>query len=112
MLFPKLVVCAATLAMAAASAATKYDVTLFQPSVIGSSELKPGDYKLEVNGEKAVLKAGKNAVETTVKVENGSEKFAHTVVTYGTEGGKNRVHEIRVGGTKTTLIFSEEPSTN
>ena len=112
MSFSKLAVCFGALAMAVASAASNYSVTLFEPSVIGSKELKPGDYRLEVNGEKAVLKAGKNTVEAAVKVENGSEKFARTVVKYGIGDGKYRVQEIRLGGTSTTLVFGGEANTN
>jgi hypothetical protein len=65
-----------------------------------------------VDGDKATIKAGKNTVETTVKVESGSEKFSHTVVKYGTGDGKYRVQEIRLAGTKTTLIFPSEANTN
>ena len=112
MSFSKLAVCFGALAMAVASAASNYSVTLFEPSVVGSKELKPGDYRLEVNGEKAVLKAGKNTVEAAVKVENGSEKFARTVVKYGIGDGKYRVQEIRLGGTSTTLVFGGDANTN
>jgi hypothetical protein len=112
MSFSKLVVCFGALAMAVASAASNYSVTLYEPSVIGAKELKPGDYRLEVNGEKAVIKAGKNTVEAAVKVENGSEKFSRTVVKYGIGDGKYRVQEIRLGGTSTTLVFGGEANTN
>jgi len=107
----KLAVCLGTLAMAVASAASSYNLTLFQSSTIGDRELKPGEYKVEVNGDKAVIKAGKNTVETAVKVENGSEKFQRTVVKYNIAGGKSHVQEIRLAGTKTTLVF-DEASTN
>jgi hypothetical protein len=112
MSFTKLVVCFGALAMAVASAASNYNVTLFEPSVIGSKELKPGDYRVEVNGEKAVIRAGKNTVEATVKVESGNEKFGKTVVKYATGDGKYRVQEIRLAGTTTTLVFANEANTN
>ena len=108
----KLVVCFGVLAMAVASAASSYTITLFEPSVIGSSELKPGDYRVEVNGDKAVIRAGRNRVEATVKVESGAEKFAKTVVKYGTGDGKYRLQEIRLAGTKTTLMFGNDANTN
>ena len=108
----KLAVCVATLAMAVASAASNYNVTLFQPSLIGTQELKPGDYRVQVSGDKAMIKAGKNTVEAAVKVENGSEKFPRTVVKYSMEDGKYHIQEIRVAGTKTTLVFGNETNTN
>ncbi len=112
MSFLKLGVCVGTLAMAVASAASDYNVTLFQPSLIGSKELKPGDYRVQVDGDKATIKAGKNTVETAVKVENGSEKFSKTVVKYNTSDGKYHLQEIHLAGTKTTLIFPNEANTN
>src|SRR5215471_18681077 len=112
MSFSKLGVCFGALAIAVASAASNYSLTLFEPSTIGAKELKPGDYRLEVNGDKAVIKAGKNTVEAAVKIENGSEKFQRTVVKYGIGDGKYRVQEIRLGGTSTTLVFNNDASTN
>src|SRR5579883_3428394 len=112
MTISKLAVCFSTLAMAVASAASNYNVTLFQPSVLGSQELKPGDYKVEVDGDKAVIKYGKNSVEAPVKVENGNDKFTRTVVKYSMDCGKYHIQEIRVGGTKTTLVFNNEANTN
>ena len=108
----KLAVCFCSLAVAVASAASNYSVTLFEPSTFGAKELKPGDYRLELNGDKAVIKAGKNTVEAAVKVENGPEKFQHTVVKYGVGDGKYRVQEIRIAGTNTTIVFNNEANTN
>jgi hypothetical protein len=102
----KLTLCFGTLALAVASAASTYRVTLFQPSVVGGSELKPGDYKIEVAGDKAVIKTGKNTVEAPVKVETGDEKFGNTAVRYATSDGKARIQEIRLGGTNTKLVFN------
>ena len=55
----KLMLAFATLALAVASAASSYKFSIFQPSTIGGTELKPGDYKVEVNGDKAMIKIGK-----------------------------------------------------
>ncbi len=105
----KLLLSFATVALVIASAAgagTK--VTLFEKSFIGGEELKPGEYKIEVNGDKATIKSGKQVIEATVKTETGSEKFGATSVRYGNADGKYRVQEIRLGGTKTTLVFTGE----
>jgi hypothetical protein len=95
-----------TLALALASAASTYTVTLFEPSLVGNTELKPGNYKLEVDGEKATIKSAKSSVEAAVKVETGNEKFANTVVRYTNGDGKYHVQEIRLGGTRTKLVFN------
>jgi hypothetical protein len=48
---------------------------------------------------------GKQTVEVSVKVESVEQKFDTTAVRYsGTE--KMQISEIRIGGTKTKLIFS------
>lgn len=93
------------LAVSLASAKT-YSITLFQPSVVAGTELKPGDYKLDVNGEKVVISKGSQKVESAVKVENNGERFRSTTVRYATGEGKYTVQEIRLGGTNTKLMFN------
>ena len=93
------------LALAIASAST-HTVTLFQPSVVSGTELKPGDYKVTIENNKATIEKGKTKVEATVKVENGADKFGTTSVRYTSEAGKYKVKEIRLGGTTTTLVFN------
>jgi hypothetical protein len=95
-----------TLALAIASAASSYHFSLFQPSVVAGTELKPGDYKVQLNGDKAIIKAGKQTVEAAVKVETGTEKFSETSVRFDTANGKMKVQEIRLGGTNTKLVFN------
>jgi hypothetical protein len=102
----KLMLSFGTLALAIASAASNYQFSLFQPSFVGGKELKPGDYKIELNGDKATIKSGKKALDAAVKVENGTEKFPETSVRYSNADGKMIVTEIRLGGTSTKLIFS------
>jgi hypothetical protein len=99
-------VCFGTLALAIASAASSYSVTLFQPSVVGDKELKPGDYRIEVDGDKAIIKSGKQSIEAPVKTETGDKKFPQTTVRYSNADGRYHVAEIRLGGTKTTLVFN------
>lgn len=104
-MFKRLVVCFSMLALAVASAAT-HSVTLFQPSVINGTELKPGDYKLQIQDQKVVISKGKNTVEAPVKVETVDSKYASTSVRYENGQGKLRVQEIRIGGTNTKLVFN------
>ena len=93
----------ATVALAIASAATSYRLTLFQPSVINGTELKPGEYKVEIKDNTVLIKQGKTVTEAPVKVQTESDKFPTTSVRYnGTQ-----VQEIRVGGTNTRLVFEK-----
>ncbi len=73
--------------------------------MIAGSVLKPGDYKIVVNGDKATLTMGKTSVEAPVKVETGTQKFQYTSVECRSEAGKNVLDDVRVGGTMTTLVF-------
>lgn len=94
----------ATLALAIAGAATSYNVTFFEPVVVNGTTLKPGEYKVEINDNKAILKKGKIMAESPVKVENNEAKYSRTSVrlVQGTQ-----VEEIHVGGTRTRLIFEK-----
>lgn len=84
-----------------------YTVTLYQPSTIGNTELKAGSYKVDVLDQKAVIHNGKTTTEVPVKVETNESKYADTTVRFNTEGGKYRVEEIHLGGTKTKLVLNE-----
>jgi len=101
----KSVVCFATLAVAFASAADKYTITLSHPATVAGTPLKAGDYKVTVEGEKATISDGKNKVEAAVKVESADRKYNSTAVRYATSREQYMIDEIHVGGTKTKLIF-------
>ncbi|SRR5258707_5852783 len=102
-----LVVCLGTVAMSVMNAAT-YRVSLHEKTVVAGTELKPGDYKLDLNGSDLRISMGnKMMVETKVKVETNGGKFASTSVRYDNAGGKYQMREIRLGGTNTLLIFNE-----
>jgi hypothetical protein len=101
----KLLLSFATLALAAASAAS-HRITLFQPSLLNGSELKPGDYKVEVKDNKAIITRGGDSVEAPVKIETADSKYGSTSVRYANGDGKYRLQEIRLGGTNTKLVFT------
>ena len=91
----------------AVASARSYTITLFETATVGTTVLKPGDYKLEVNDQTAVIRQGKVQTESLVKVEEGDTKFAVTAVRYVNDAnGKVRIQEIRIGGTKTRLVFT------
>ena len=93
----------ASVALAVASAASTYSVTFYQPVMINGSELKPGDYKVELKDKTAVIKQGKSSTEAPVTVENDSQKFQRTSIRLS----GNNVEEIRIGGTTTRIVFDK-----
>lgn len=102
----KLVVCLALVGLAVASGKS-YSVNVFVPVTVGSTELKPGEYKLELMGDKAVISRGKVSVESPVKVVTEEKAFPRTSMKLTEAGGKTKIDEIRLGGQKTRVVFSE-----
>jgi len=90
-----------TFALAVASAASSYNITLYKDTVVNGSTLKPGSYQVKVDNNTATIKQGKTVVEAPVKIENNGEKFSGTSLLVN---GKD-LQEIRVGGTHTRLVF-------
>jgi hypothetical protein len=99
----KLALAFAVLALSVASAKT-YSLTLFQNSVLNGTELKAGTYKLDVESDKIVVRAGKQSVEAAVKVETSQTRYNATTVRYANGDGKYRIQEIRLGGTGMKLV--------
>src|SRR5579884_4052735 len=89
-----------------ASAAT-YHVRLLDPTVVNGAELKPGEYKLDVSENRAIFHVGRKTVEAPVKVENDGAKHNSTTVRYETAAGKMMLRAIQIGGSNTTLVFSD-----
>lgn len=104
----KIVVFVAMLAMAAVASAKSYSITLYEPSVIGGTELKPGAYSLELKDQKVVIRKGKQMGEAAVKVESADTKFSSTTVRYSNGDGKYHIQEIHLGGTNMKLIVNAE----
>src|ERR1700688_4566714 len=101
-MFKQFVLAFAILSLAAAS----YKITLSQPSVVNGNQLKAGEYRLNVGQSKVTIANGKESVEVPVQVENTDQKFETTAIRYIEEGGKQNISEIRIGGTKTKVIFN------
>jgi hypothetical protein len=93
----------ASLAMVVASAASSYNVTFYQPVMVNGSELKPGDYKLELKDKTVVIKQGKSITEAPVTVATDNQKYQRTAVRLN----GMQVEEIRIGGTNTRLVFDK-----
>lgn len=93
-------------AVFALASAKSYSIKLAQPVQWGGTELKPGDYKMEVVDQKAVIRAGKVQAEAAVRVEDGAQKYERTSLRLSEEGGKTKISEIRLGGTKTKVVFN------
>lgn len=102
----KLFLIAASMFVMAASAATTHRFTIFQPSFVNGTELKAGDYRVDVDENKAVISQGKMKVEAAVKMEDAGQKFGSTSIRYSNTDGKMTIAEIRLGGTSKKIVFN------
>jgi hypothetical protein len=108
----KFVLAFAILALAAAFAGTVPAhgpvclITLSQPSVVEGTPLAAGEYRVTVNRDKATFVNGKLSLTVEVKVENEATKFDTTTIGFVEQAGNDIITEIRIGGTKTKLLFN------
>lgn len=89
--------------MAAVAASGSYKVQLYQNSVVDGKDLKPGNYKIQMENNTAVLKNGKQTVEVPARMETAPSKYASTEMEYL---NNSTLQEIRIGGTHTKIVFS------
>jgi hypothetical protein len=92
----------------AVASAANVNLTLIQPTVVNGTQFKPGEAKLELKDNKAVLKQGKLTAEVPVKIEANGNKYQFTSVGYK-EGADHQIKEIFIGGTTKHIVF-ESPS--
>jgi hypothetical protein len=90
----------ALLAVGAASAAS-HSVVLSSTQWAGDKQLKPGVYKVEITGDKAVLKSGKTVIDVPATVQTADKKFSHTTF----QSVDSKLTEIDLGGTNTKIVF-------
>ena len=93
------------LALTVACAKT-YWVTFYIPSAVAGVDLKPGEYRLDLNGSQVTLKNGRLVAESAVKVEQNGEKYKSTSVRCLNGDGRCHVQEIRLGGTNLKLVLN------
>jgi hypothetical protein len=87
--------------------AKTYDIILTAPTKAGSVQLKPGQYKLKVEGSNATFtdQNSSKSFTTPVKVESTDKKFDDTKVQSTKDGDMDKLEEIDLGGSKTKLGF-------
>jgi hypothetical protein len=99
-----LALAAAALALAAAKT---YSFDLFEPVMLGTTELKPGHYTVELMDQRAVVRNGKIHGEAPVQMEESDKKYDRTSVVLNDNGGQRHLLEVHIGGTNRKLVFQE-----
>jgi len=80
-------------------------ISIAQAAKVGKSELKAGEYRLEIEGTKATVQKGKQVVaESEGRWEDRSSKSEYNAVLIGENG---QVREVRFAGQARVFVFSE-----
>jgi hypothetical protein len=80
-------------------------INIAQAAKLGKSELKSGEYRLEIDGNKATVQKGKQIVaESEGRWEDRSAKSIYDSVLLGEDG---QVKEVRFAGQTRVFVFSE-----
>ena len=105
-MFKNLLLAFGVCGLAVASAKT-YTVTLSQPYTVAGRQLRPGDYRLTVNGTKAVLmdRRGKT-IDANTTVQNEQKKYSYTAVESNSANGATHLQAIEVAGTNVKVNFN------
>lgn len=92
--------------LSVASAKT-YEITLSSPTKAGSVQLKPGEYRLTVSGNKAIFVDVQTtkSFTTGVKIKTSDTKFDDTKIDSAKDGDTNVIKDIQLGGSKTEIDF-------
>lgn len=88
-----------------ASAASTYHVRIADPTWVGQTQLKPGEYDVKVEQGKVTFKQGKTMVSVPAKVETNASKFSDTQMDIRTENGQAKLQELDLGGTKSKVML-------
>jgi hypothetical protein len=100
---------ALALASLSIASAKTYHITVEEPTQAGTVQLKPGEYRVKVDGSNAVftnLDSGKS-ISTAVKVENTGKKHDVTAVETSKAAGSAKMQAIELGGSDETIEFGE-----
>src|SRR5260370_13983744 len=96
---------AVALAVPAFAKPVSKTINIAQTAKLGKSELKAGEYRLEIEGNKATVQKGKRVVaESEGRWEDRSAKSDYDAVLLGENG---QVREVRFAGQTRVFVFSE-----
>jgi len=80
-------------------------INITQNAKVGKSELKAGEYRLQIEGSKATVQKGKQVVaESEGRWEDRSTKASYDSLLVGENG---QVKEVRFAGQTRVFVFSE-----
>jgi hypothetical protein len=104
----KLMLGACVFSLGIAAAASTYHIKIADPTWVGQTELKPGEYDVKVDAAgKVTFKMGKNVIEAPAKIEANTSKFSDTLLNTITIKGQSQLKELDLGGTNSKIVFAD-----
>jgi len=103
----KLILGACVFSLGIAAAASSYHIKIADPTWVGTTELKAGEYEVRVDGDKVTFKQGKTVIAVAAKIETNASKFPDTLIDVKTINGQAKMQELDLGGTKSKIVLSD-----
>lgn len=103
-----LMVGALALCMVSLCWAKTYDITIPAPAKVGNVELKPGQYKLKIEGAVAVFTDSHNkSFSVPAKVETSDKKFNYTRLETANRDGMDTIQAIDLEDSNTRVTIGQ-----
>jgi len=103
-----LVAGALTFASVMLASAKTYDIIIPAPVKVGAVELKPGEYKLKIEGSQAVFTDSHDkSFSVPATVENADRKFGDTRLESANLNGMDTIQAIDLGDSNTRLKLGQ-----
>ncbi len=99
---------ALTFASVMLASAKTYDITIPAPVKAGAVELKPGVYKLKIEGSQAVFTDSHDkSFSVPATVENADRKFGSTLLESASHDGVDTIQAIDLGDSNTRVKLGQ-----
>ena len=91
---------------ASLACAKSYHFVVRTPTLVGNTQLKPGEYTLKVDGSQVVLvdRSGEQ-VSTAARIETTDQTFSQTSVLTTAKDGVVRIESVALSGTHNKVVF-------
>jgi hypothetical protein len=97
-----------TVGLAGLAAAKNYSFSMYDTAKAGNVQLKPGDYKVKVEGTKiSVMDSDGKVITSKATLQPAEKKYEQTAVAMKKAGNGNEIQWIELGGTKDNLVFQQ-----
>ncbi|MGA3026974.1 MAG: hypothetical protein ABSF98_19635 [Bryobacteraceae bacterium] len=90
------------------ASASTYNIKLLQTTNVHGTQLKAGEYRLDVDNGKAVFHRGKTIAEAPAKLATAERKYADTKFVYDRgSDGQLTLREIDLGGSTVRVVLED-----